>query len=200
MSTIATGRALAGVAMLVTVGVAGCAAGPASSGAVPGNGQAVTPTVSAAGASAPAVASSSTPTVASSSAPTGPGGVRNLVVSSAVRSELTTAFVAYKGISASDVAGTDPGSVYYAYDPATDTYWALAHFAVSGAASQSVQVSFQDGGADAMYMKVGAGSWQVDLAGEAPVCGYLRFFPQAVLMAWSQPTTPPVQGNGQSVC
>ncbi len=48
------------------------------------------------------------------------GGLRNLVISSAVRSELTAAYVAYGRIPPSDVAGTRPGSVHYAYDPATD--------------------------------------------------------------------------------
>jgi hypothetical protein len=117
-----------------------------------------------------------------------------------VRGELTAAFVAEKGISLSDTAGTFPGSVYYAYDPATGTYWALAHFEPSSTASLNVQVSFQDGGNFGMFRRTGAGSWQVGIAGEPPVCGELKFYPQAVLMAWSLPATAPTQGNGQSIC
>lgn len=84
-----------------------------------------------------------------------------------------------------------PGSVYYAYDPATDTYWALADFAPSSTASLNVQVGFQDGGSYGMYRKAGAGSWQVQQPGFPPICGEAKFFPQAVLMAWSISTSLP---------
>jgi hypothetical protein len=121
--------------------------------------------------------------------------VRNLTVGTDVRSELTAAYVALRGIKPSDVAGDAPsaGSVYYAYDPASRTYWAQAHFEPSTTASQEVQVNFQDGGSYGLFKKVGTGSWQVVIGGEPGVCAELRFFPKKVLTAWSQPTTPPEQ-------
>ncbi|HEY7324790.1 MAG TPA: hypothetical protein VH520_08175 [Streptosporangiaceae bacterium] len=116
-----------------------------------------------------------------------PTGIQNLVISSAGKSDLTAAFVAFKGISLSDIAGGGPtaGSVYYAYDPSTGTYWALADFAPSSTASMNVQVGFQDGGSFGMYRKTGSGAWQVEQPGFPEICGEVKFFPPAVLMAWS---------------
>jgi len=178
MRAIVKGRGiLVYLAVLATAGLTACSANgtPASAGG--GNGQTTTP--------ASAVASQSA--AAPSATPSAPAGVQNLVVSSAEKSNLTAAYVALKGISLSDIGGGGPmpGSVYYAYDPATDTYWALADFAPSSTASLNVQVGFQDGGSYGMYRKAGAGSWQVEQPGFPPICGEAKFFPQAVLMAWS---------------
>ena len=115
-------RGLLGV--LAAVAVAGCTAGSASSPAAPGHGRS---------ASASALTTVS-PGAAAGAASAGPGGARALTASPAVREELTAAFADYKGIPPSDVAGIS-GSVYYAYDPATDTYWALANFVPSLRAS-----------------------------------------------------------------
>jgi hypothetical protein len=95
--------------------------------------------------------------------------------------------VALKGIPLSDVAGADPtpGSVYYAHDPATDTYWALAHFESSSTAPFDVMVNFQDGGSIGMFRKTGAGGWQVQFGGVPPWCTDSKFFPLPVLAAWS---------------
>jgi hypothetical protein len=83
------------------------------------------------------------------------GGIRNLVITSAVRSELTAAYAAYRRISPSDITGTEPGSVHYAYDLATDTYWALANFAPSLTAPPRVLVGFQDGVSWGFFTKGG---------------------------------------------
>jgi hypothetical protein len=116
------------------------------------------------------------------------GAIRNLAISSALRTELTAAYVAYKRISPSDVAGITAGSVHYAYDPATDTYWALANFVPSGTAPLRVTVGFQDGASWGFFTKVGSGPWQTQEGGEPVVCLEVRFFPRAVLTAWSLPT------------
>jgi hypothetical protein len=82
--------------------------------------------------------------------------------------------------------GPTPGSVYYAYDPSTDTYWALADFAPSSAASMNVQVGFQDGGGTGMFRKAGAaGAWQAERGAFPSFCGEVTYFPAAVLTAWS---------------
>lgn len=180
--------------MLVTLGLlaavctTACSASRVPNSAGPGAGHATTPA-----ASSPAPAGSASPSAAApSSAPSGSGGVQNLVVSTVVRSELTAAYAADRGIPVSDVAGADPmpGSVYYAYDPATDTYWAEAHFEPSSTAPSSVQVSFQDGTGIGMFKKVGTATWQVQINLNPILCAELRFFPLTVLQAWALPTAP----------
>lgn len=125
----------------------------------------------------------------------GAGGIRILVISRAVRRELAAAYVAYRRISPSDVAGTRPGSVHYAYDSASGTYWALAIFAPSKTASPKVQVGFQDGRSVGFFTKAGSGTWQVQTGAVPVVCAALRFFPRAVLRAWSLPINTAIVGG-----
>ena len=170
-------RVLGWLGLLATVAAAGCTATSTSGPAVPGHGR----------PASPAAATAVSP-VASSSVPAGTGGVRNLPVSRDVLTELTVAFVNAKGIPLSDVAGTLPGSVYYAYDPATDTYWAEAGFLPSRTASQTVLTDFQDGASVGLFARAAGSGWQAEV-GHAPiVCAEVPFFPPAVLMAWSLPT------------
>jgi hypothetical protein len=145
--------------------------------------------------SASGVTPSATTAPTASSTPAGSAvsaAVRNLTVTGATRSSLTTAFAAFKGIPQSDIAGTRPNSVYYAFDPAADTYWALAEFTATTTAPQDVTVNFQDGGDIGLFTKVGANPWQVRLGGIPPECNELKFYPQVVLAAWSLPTSPTV--------
>jgi hypothetical protein len=172
---------LVGLVFLAAAAIAGCGLTQPPNSAGPGNGSATTPE---------ATAAATTP----GTSPAASGGVQDLVISSAAKSELTTAYLAFRGgISLSDVAGAGPmpGSVYYAYDPTTDTHWALADFEPSSTASLDVQVGFQDGGGRAMFRKTGAGAWQVGTPGVPYFCGEVKFFPQPVLIAWSMPTTAP---------
>ena len=163
--------------LLAAVVVAGCTASPASGPAAPGHGRPASPS------SLTAVS----PGAASGSASAGPGGVRALAASPDVRNELTAAFADYKGISLSDIAGISPGSVYYAYDPATDTYWALANFLPSLTAPFKVLVGFQDGASIGLFTRIANGSWQVQFGGVPSVCTEVAFFPPVVLTAWSLP-------------
>jgi hypothetical protein len=170
--------------LLAAIGVSGCrasSAGPVAATASP-------PASLAASAPASLAASASAPAIASSAAPMSSGGVQNLIVSAAVRSELLAAYAADKRIPASDVRGV-PGSVYYAYVPATATYWAMATYGPVSTDSLTVEVGFQDGGSDGLFKKTGSGPWQVTLGGEPVTCEVLRFYPQAVLQAWSMPTS-----------
>jgi hypothetical protein len=179
MRTIIVSRRVLGwLGLLATVAVAGCTATSTSSPAAPGHGR------SASLAAATAVS----PGAASGSASAEPGGARNLAVSRAVRNELTAAYADFRGISLSDVAGTEPGSVYYAYDPATDTYWARATFVPSSTASFKVLVGFQDGASIGLFTRAARSGWQVELGGEPVVCAEVVFFPPAVLRAWSLST------------
>jgi hypothetical protein len=168
-------RRLLGLGAAVVV--AGCTASPASSPAAPGHGR----------SASPSALTAVSPGAVSGSASAGPGGVRALAVSPDVRHELTAAFANYKGISPSDIAEIEPGSVYYADDPATDTYWARADFLPSRTAPFKVLVGFQDGASIGLFTRFANGSWQVQLGGEPAVCAEVAFFPPAVLTAWSLP-------------
>jgi hypothetical protein len=118
------------------------------------------------------------------------GGLRNLVLSSAVLRELTAAYAADRRIPPSDITGTEPGTVHYAYDQVTDTYWALANFAPSLKASFRVLVGFQDGVSWGFFTKVGSGPWKAQIGGEPVYCLEERFYPRAVLTAWALPAGP----------
>ncbi len=93
-----------------------------------------------------------------------------------VRQELLATFIAFRSdgadtpgygaIPPSAVAGITPGTLHYAYDPATGTYWAVAEFRATKAASQTVAfVGFQDGGNEAVFMQPPGGSWHVKSVG-----------------------------------
>ena len=188
MRVILISRAMTAVlAVLLTASIAACSANPAPSNAGPGNDQAVTPAAS----TTPSAAASLT-AGAPSATPATPGGVQNLVITSAEKSELTAGFAAYMGgMSVSSVLGGGPlpGSVYYAYDPATGTYWALANFELTGGMTIPIPMMFQ---------RAGTGPWLVRRANLsqngallAPDCSEIQWFPPVVLMAWSMPAAPP---------
>jgi hypothetical protein len=187
-ATVNARGVLIALALLATAAITACSANQTPSSAGPSDGPRTTPAATAA-----AGAAASSPAGAPSATPAASGGVQNLVISNSEKSELTTAYAAWRGISLSDIGGAGPlpGSVYYAYDPTTDTYWALADFEPSSTASLDVQVAFQDGGGIAMYQMVGGGSWQIETAGSPSFCSEVKFFPTGVLEAWSMQTTPP---------
>jgi hypothetical protein len=138
--------------------------------------------------SAPAHASDSATPSASSSA-----SVQNLIVTASVRRQLLVAYLSYMHFSSSDIAGTVHDSVYYAHDTATGTYWAKASFLPSSAASQTTEVSMQDGGSGAFFTKTADGAWQVQRGsqGSGEACAEIKFFPAAVLKTWAISATPP---------
>jgi hypothetical protein len=181
--------------LLAAVMVAGCtgsSAPVATTSSQPASLAASASTASASTASAsPAAAppgTASAPAATSSAAPSPSSAVQNLIVSTAVRGDLLAAYAAFRKIPASDAKGL-PGSVYYAYVPATGTYWAKATWEPASGDTQTVEVGFQDGGSDGFYKRAGNGPWQVILGGEPEVCEELKFFPLPVLAAWSLPTS-----------
>jgi hypothetical protein len=186
-------RAMAGAGLLAAFSVTACSASPASSPSAAGNGQPSNPAVTATG-TAPVVQSSAPPPSGSPSSAVS-AGIQNVLVSSAVRSQLTAAYLAMRQIPASDVSGTYPGSVYYAYDPATNTYWARAVFVPSKTAPLNVLANFQDGGSEGLYTKIGSGPWQIHHSFFPEVCADEEFFPKAVLAAWALPTSIPAGLN-----
>ncbi len=133
----------------------------------------------------PAASSSAPTTSPSASAPV---GVQNLAVTASVRRELIAAYVAYKHFKSSDVAGAAPRSIYYAYDPADDTYWAMADFLLSSTASLDDQVEMQDGGNVGLFTRTASDAWQVRNPGFPPACEVLALLPKAVITVWALPT------------
>jgi hypothetical protein len=182
-TTIMSRWVLVGIGMLTAAGMVACSANPAPTNAGPGNTRTATPAASAAATPAATVAAS--PSAAAPSAtPTAPAGVENLVITSAEKNELTLALAAWENVPVSDISGgaPDPGSVYYAYEPATNTYWALATFTSGIGPPNQFLVMFWQTGL--------AGPWHVAEDGTL-ICGEIQWFGPAVLEAWSLPTTPP---------
>jgi len=175
-----TPRVTVALGLLIALGLTGCKIGSTPSAA---------PAVTSQPASTAASAPASPAAGASSAAPASSGGFQNLAVSTAVRGELLDAFAAYAKIPSSDIGGSRPGSVYYGYDPATQTYWAMATYNPASTDPLNVTVAFQDGGNIGFFKQVGGGAWQVQLGGEPPICHELAFYPRAVLAAWALPTT-----------
>jgi hypothetical protein len=114
----------------------------------------------------------------------------NIVANATVRQELLAAFVAFRSsatntpgfaaIPPSAVGGISPGTLYYAYVPATGTHWAAATFEATAAASQtSVFVGFQDGGSQAVFLRTPGGSWVVKSVGPC-----MAGLPVGVATAW----------------
>jgi hypothetical protein len=171
---------LVGLALLATVGMSACSANRTPSSNGPANGEAT----SSAAAAVP-VATTSAPT--SSATPAAARAIQNLVVTSTIRGELTAAFLAQRSVPLAEVAGGGPmpGSVYYAYDPATSTYWAAANFTPINTLSLSALEAFQNGGDIGMFRKVGAGPWQVQTGASSLTCLGPKYFPQSVFVAWS---------------
>jgi hypothetical protein len=196
MRIVRVGR-VALVGLLAAVAVAGCTANPASRPVASDHSQTVTPRVASPASSptpSPTPTATATPVVLRAiapcrgaalpkTAPYGSSDVSNLIVSSDVRGTLLAAYAACHEIPPSDVA-YDPGSLYYAYDPVTGRYWAMAIFEPSPTAPLEAQVGFQDNWDKGLFTKAGTGPWQVGLGLDA--CDYLRFFPPSVLGAWSE--------------
>jgi hypothetical protein len=115
----------------------------------------------------------------------------NLVADATVRQELLAAFIAFRSNAAntpgyapippSAVAGIAPGTLFYALDPTTGTYWAAATFSATAAASQtSAFVGFQDGGSQAVFMRTPGEPWQVKSVGPC-----LAGLPVAIAATWA---------------
>jgi hypothetical protein len=149
-----------------------------------------------AGPSAAVSLPGATTTATASAAPVPSATPANLVADATVRRELHAAFIAFRGNAAntpgfaaippSAVAGITPGTLYYALDPATGIYWAVATFSATAAARQTVAfVGFQDGGSQAVFTRPSGGSWRVESAGPC-----MTRLPVDVAAAWGLTATP----------
>jgi hypothetical protein len=140
-------------------------------------------------ASSTAQSTSTTPTQTSSGGGTSTtvttSGARNLAVTDAVRADLLAAGAAHNSLPVSDYTGLRHGMTYYAYDAASNTYWAGAQL-VPSATSTPAQVSAQDDGGYLLFTKPAGGTWSVYSVGMAGVGGSSCpiAVPPAVLSVW----------------
>jgi hypothetical protein len=107
--------------------------------------------------------------------------VQDVVATPAVKSQLVAAFVSGWRLRAAQVAGTAPGSLYYAYDLTTRTYWAEAAFLP---AKGDPPALMQDAGAYGIFSRPARGTWRF-LGSSLPIsCRELSAVPPAVLDIW----------------
>jgi len=160
---------------------AGC--GSSSSSATTANSATVTVTVTQTSSTSSGTGTGSATGTATGTTTT--GGAQNLVVTSALRTQLVQAGAASNNVPAADYIGLAPGSTYYAYDPATGTYWAGARL-VPTSSSIKAQVSVQDDGGYLLFTKPSGGTWKVYPVGMTGVGGAACpvTVPAAVLTLW----------------
>jgi len=142
------------VVLTCGVALAACSSSPSKSS----SGKTTT-TVTAVGTTSSSPSSAVTTTTAASATTTTSGADQNLPVTAQIKSDLVAAYVAHSGLPASQVGGTAPGTVYYAYRPATQTYWAIASFVPSATADMNTQVAMQDDGCCGIFTQASGGVW-----------------------------------------
>jgi len=160
------------------LGLGACAAGSTSHAATASTASttSTTSTTSTAPNTTTANATTTTPVPATS----------DLVVTAAVRSQLVAAGAALNSLPASDYTGLRPGETYYAYDGATQTYWAGAALSPSPS-STPAQVAAQDDGAYLLFDRPQGGVWKahdVGLAGTSEGTACPVTVPAAILSRW----------------
>jgi hypothetical protein len=157
-------------------------AGSSTSAGTAGSGATTAPVATTATAAQPTTLSIVT-TVPVTPAP----GVENLAVSDDLRAQLVAAGAALNGLSSSDYLGLEPGMTYYAYDSATQTYWAAGGLDPSPSSMQA-QVSAQDDGGYLLFTEPNGGSWTAEDDGLGGVAGTpCPAIPASVLAVWGWP-------------
>lgn len=89
---------------------------------------------------------------------------QNLPLTDDVRAALVAAAAATRHLKSSDFVGLRPGESYYAYDPATQTYWAAGGL-VPVAGDTNAEVSTQDDGSYILFHRQGSTGWQANDVG-----------------------------------
>jgi len=176
-------RARAGRVAVVVAGAAAVGAATLGGCSSPGPG---VPRAAATGpGSTTTAATGPTSTGASSPAPsTTIAGVRNLPVTSGLRTLLVGAGAALNHLPASAYTGLVPGTTYYACDQASATCWAAAGL-VPSASSVQAQVSTQDDGSYLFFTSTGSGAWIAVADGLGGIGGTAcPAIPPAVVAAW----------------
>jgi hypothetical protein len=125
---------------------------------------------------------STTTTTTNTSRPT-----QNLAVTPAVIKSILDAGAKYHQLPATDYTGLDPGTAYYAFDPANNTFYAAAGLDPSPH-SLKAQVGAQDDGGYNLFVRLASNTnWTVyndGLGGaDGSVCPIL--IPPSVLAVWN---------------
>jgi len=108
----------------------------------------------------------------------------SLSATPALRTALRGAYVAARpGVRLNEVAGPRHGTLYYALDKTTKTYWAIAWFDPSSHAREQTAVKFQFGMGGAVFKRKASGEWHatVHVRANLPCPNEV---PAAVLLAW----------------
>jgi hypothetical protein len=181
--TMISGRRVAVSIVLAALGIAGCSTPHAASSSTTSQPSPTTTTLQPVSAttSAPPTTSSSETTTSSTSAVSPP---QNLIATASDKGALVDAFIAFTHDPASEIAGTESGSVYYAYLPSTATYWAFSRFVPSPSASQKTLVSLQDGGNIGIFSKQADGDWMMLSIGGEPFCPTRTAIPASIQALW----------------
>jgi len=133
-------------------------------------------------ANAPGGQTTGTPSpIASSSSD---GDAVSLSATPALRTALRGAYVAARpGVRLNEVEGPRHGTLYYAFDKTTKTYWAIAWFDPSPRAREQTAVKFQFGMGGAVFKRKASGEWHatVHVRANLPCPDEV---PAAVLLAW----------------
>ncbi len=125
-------------------------------------------------------------TAGRTSSSSSPQEVKDLSVTSTVRAELLKAGAALDGLPASAFKGLVADETYYAYDPATTTYWAGAAL-VPSSKSLRAQISVQDDGSYLLFNRRAGKPWRADDVGLTGIAGTkcpVRL-PAPVLAVWN---------------
>jgi hypothetical protein len=136
-------------------------------------------------ASAPAQTSQPTDTTGPLTTTRKPAA-KSLVVTAEIRTQLLQTGAALHGLPASAFTGLMSGQTYYAYDPATATYWAGAKL-VPSSSSLRAQVSVQDNGSYILFRRPADKAWTAQDVGLAGIAGTkcTTSVPASVLTVWN---------------
>ncbi|MEU4605605.1 hypothetical protein AB0F43_21700 [Kribbella sp. NPDC023972] len=107
-----------------------------------------------------------------------------------VRRQLIAAAASLNGnVPVSEFKGLESGEIHYAYDPATDTYWAAASL-LPRDDSSAAAVAVQDNGSYNLFRRSSGGAWTAYDVGLAGVGGTKcpTTVPPTVLRLWGWPS------------
>jgi hypothetical protein len=141
--------------------------------------------LTACGSHSPAVTTTSTTTTVATTTTT--VATKNLSISPPVIKGLLDAAAKYHQLPPADYTGLDPGMTYYAFDPATNSYYAAAGLVPSPHSLQA-QIGTQDDGGYNLFIKTASAStWTVFNDGLGAAQGSIcpLAIPASVLAVWN---------------
>jgi hypothetical protein len=181
-------RCLAGALVAVgSLAVAGCSSSPTAQNAT------TTSTTVQTGTTATGNTGTATtgPNATASTTARSSGAV-NQAVTDQLRVQLVAAGAALNSIPVAEYTGLAPGLTYYAYDNATQTYWAGARLVPAPTSDPSnpsrAQVASQDDGSYYLFRQPRGGSWTAYADGASgPDTPCPTTVPAAVAQVWGWP-------------